>query len=270
MYLLLTGKGGLKAHIPQDAVGSRFNEPKGIGKGRGRIPQVLLELLLELAQIACQRLPVGRRVLAVQLLYPLALSPGVGVHVVAVVLELHQSGIRHLLYLVPGDMGIVDVLILRLGKLIGTAAKDIDHRLEAVFLQQRIGIDVIAFVSVVKGDHDGLFRQWDVVVDIGQQVGHHHGGIALLLDPFKVVLQLRGGDDVCPQQFTAFQNMMIHDDRQRDFFPGVRLDGTDRRSPGEDGGKQNSGGKGCRQESHHFGPWPMISQHSVPLPRQNM
>ena len=106
--------------------------------------------------------------------------PGL-VQIIGVVLDLNEAAFHHFVDHIPSNVGVIFLIFIQLTVFIGLPHDDGDNGFHLIFLQQRVGIQVIIIVAVIKGDHHRLFRQGRALLHIGDEITHHHGGAALPL-----------------------------------------------------------------------------------------
>ena len=220
--LTLHPQGSRKAKLLQKLLAVAAVRAEGIGKGIGAAAGHLLDAVLCLLQVGAH----GGKILLGGFVPALGGTPAgrTGfVQVVGVVLDLHQPAFPHLVHHIPRHMGIAFLILIQAAVFIGLPHDDGKDGLHTVFLQQRVSVQVIIIVAVIKGEHDRLFRQRGAVPHIGDDLPHGDGMAALPLQKEEVLLQRLRGDDIVPRLLGVGMDAVVHQHRQPLFLWGGKL-----------------------------------------------
>ena len=114
-------------------------------------------------------------------------------------LDIHQARVGHLLGLLPGHkVGIVAEIV----------RNDKDRGLGFVLLEQGEELGIVVVVAVVKGQNHRLF---DFVHPV--EVGEPDGRIAVVLEIFQLLLQIRGPDEELRRAPGVIADAVVHQHR---------------------------------------------------------
>ena len=97
----------------------------------------------------------------------------------------------------------------------GLAADDRHDRPHPSLPQQRIGIDIVIIVAVVKGQHDRLCRKRRAVPRIRDEIAYRHRLAAARPERIEVAREHLGRDHIFSLPRAVLQDAVIHDDRER-------------------------------------------------------
>ena len=107
----------------------------------------------------------------------------------------------------------VSVFLSVVGEKCGLAADDGHHRPHPALLKQRIGVNIVVVVAVIKGYHDGLLRQRRAVLHIGQQIADGNGCVSSRPQSVQIRRQYGRRNDVFSLPRRVFQDAVVHEDR---------------------------------------------------------
>ena len=97
----------------------------------------------------------------------------------------------------------------------GLAADNRHDRPHPSLPQQRIGIDIVIIVAVVKSQHDRLCRERRAVPCVRDEVAYCHRLAAARPERIEVAREHLGRDYIFPLPRVVLQDAVIHDDRER-------------------------------------------------------